>query len=170
MKLLLLAVSLPCALLSACVDGREGEREHRGGHDRGATLPNDAYYIGVPLPFKTVDECVAAGKDAAACTHAVALCASGAYGVRAGTDITSGRYHLDDHHAVSRTSCHGDHDGEDHDDDDNVDDASSRFDFDVEAGQLVGDRAAIAWEPDYDGRWKTAAGSVIDCSARPPRR
>ena len=163
MKPYLVALSIPSALLVGCMD----ERDH-GGHGgrHGATLPNDAYYVGVPLPFRTVEDCVAAGKVAAACTHEVALCASGSYGVRHGDVVVSGRYRLDDHHAVNA--------GHHHDDDLDGNDGESfyppSFDFDVESGQLVGDPAtALAWEPDYDGRWKTSA-FVIDCAARPPRR
>ncbi len=164
--LAVVALALPCALATACVEER-GPRDHgghggHGGHRGGATLPNDAYYIGVPLPYRTIEDCLADGKAAPLCTYAVALCASGAYGVRRGDELQTGRYHLDDHHAVSSASCH---DGAAPDSTD-----STPFDFDVEAGQLVGERAAIAWEPDFDGRWKTTAGAVIDCSAPPPRR
>lgn len=162
-KTYLVTLSLPCALLVGCMD----DRHHGGdGDHHGATLPSDAYYVGVPLPYRSVADCLADGKLATACTHEVALCASGAYGVRHGDTILSGRYHLDDHHAVS---------GSDDDDCDHHDgeSAAEPFDFDVEAGQLVVDAdggAALVWEPDYESRWKTSASAVIDCSARPGRR
>lgn len=170
MKPLLLAVTIPCALLTACID----EREHDGhGKHHGSTLPSDAYYVGVPLPYRTVEDCLAGGKVASACTHAVVLCASGAYGVRHGDAVFSGRYVLDDRHAVNK-SARGDHD---HDDYDGHDGESyyPPFDFDVEDGELVLDpgatnAVALSWEPDYDGRWKTGAGAAIACDARPPRR
>jgi hypothetical protein len=170
----LVALSIPCALLVGCMD----DREHDGHSDHhGASLPSDAYYIGVPLPFRTVADCVAAGKVSGACTNEVALCASGAYGLRHGDVVTAGRYKLEDRHAVSagRRDDHddGDHDDEDHDDGEHRGEAAARFDFDVEAGKLVVDpdgSTPLAWEPDYDGQWKTSAGSVIDCAARPPKR
>lgn len=162
MKPLLFALAVPCALATGCMEERHPHDRPRGHDHSGATLPSDAYYIGVPLPYRTTADCIADRQDAASCTHAVALCASGAYGLRHGDAVVTGRYHLDDHHAVSGGSCH---DGPDPDAP-----AAAPFDFDVESGQLVGERAAIAWEPDYDGRWQTAAGAVIDCSARPPRR
>ena len=162
MKLLLAVLAVPCALATGCMEERQHDDRPRGHDHHGATLPSDAYYIGVPLPYRTIDDCVADRQDAASCTHAVALCASGAYGLRHGDAIQTGRYHLDDRHAVSGGSCH--------DSPATDDPEAALFDFDVESGQLVGERAAIAWEPDYDGRWKTAAGAVIDCAARPPRR
>lgn len=162
MKPLVIAFAVPCALLTGCMDERDPGGRMHGSESRGATLPSDAYYIGVPLPFRTVDDCIASRGDPTSCVHAVALCASGTYGVRTGGAIETGRYHLDDHHAVSGGSCHGGHDPDSAD--------SAPFDFDVESGQLVSLRAAIAWEPDYDGRWKTTAGAVVDCAARPPRR
>jgi hypothetical protein len=183
-KPFLVALSIPCALLVGCVD----DREHEGHSDHhGQTLPRDAYYVGVPLPFRTAADCVAAGKVAAACTNEVALCASGAYGLRLADVVTAGRYQLEEHHAVSRADAHddnndgdnndgenddGENDDQDHQDGEHGGEAAARFDFDVEAGLLVGDPAGstpLAWEPDYDGQWKTSAGSVIDCAARPPR-
>ena len=176
MKPLLLVGSLSCALLSACIDGGEGERDGHGGHDRGATLPSDAYYVGVPLPYRSVADCLAGEKLAAACTHEVALCASGAYGVRDGDVVTAGNYRLAGHHAVS-SGHHGDEgDGDDDDDDDGESllPPAFHFDFDVEAGQLVvgpaTGGAALGWAPDYDGRWKTTDAFAVDCAARPPRR
>ncbi len=173
----LAALSIPCALLLGCVDGREhgGRADHHG-----AALPSDAYYVGIPQPFRTVADCVAVGKVAAACTNEVALCASGDYGLRHGDVVTAGRYQLVDRHAVTRTHGkhdHGEHDDGENDDQDHADGenggaAAAPFDFDVEAGQLVVDPSgstALFWEPDYDGQWKTSVGSAIDCSARPLR-
>ncbi len=182
MKSWLLAVSIPCALLTGCL--ADGDHDGTSGHHR-ATLPRDAYYLGVPLPFRTVMDCAADGTDPAACTHQVALCASGTYGVLHGDVVVTGRYRLDDHHAVNLRGRHGDDDDDDHDNEDDDDDgdddddrddgehaggsAGAHFDFDVEAGQLVSDPAnagAIAWMPDVDGRWKA---SVVVCPARPTR-
>ncbi len=132
---MLARVSLALCGLAACVVDPEPDE---------STLPSDAYFTGIPVPFATPEACFAANPSKPyVCEYELALCQNGRAGLRGGDLLSQGTYHLADHSAV------GDLDG-----------TAFQFDLVTDTGVLFGQQ----WVPDMQGRWQTPQWDSIDCS------
>ena len=109
-------------------------------------LPEDAYFIGVFVPYKSPQHCIESSPDPRGCRFAITLCRDGRAAQRMADIVSEGTYDMIDGIAHARFT------------------EGTSLEFDVALRKRAGDAPNTSWIFDVDNLHESLLFDTIDCS------